>query len=63
MSTTTPADRRVSSRSAQVWAVRPGLRPLEVLILSAWCGLAGGLLEVGTTILRQEPHPDELGST
>ncbi len=27
------------------------LGPLDVLILSAWCGLAGGLLEVGTRIV------------
>ncbi len=31
--------------------VRPRLRPLDVLILSAWCGLAGGLLEVGARVV------------
>ena len=30
----------------------PGrLGPLDVLVLSAWCGLAGGLLEVGTSVV------------
>ena len=27
------------------------LSPLDVLVLSAWCGLAGGLLEVGTRVV------------
>ena len=46
MSTTTPADRRVSTKTVQATSVRSRLRPLDLLILSAWCGLAGGLLEV-----------------
>jgi arylsulfatase A-like enzyme len=50
MSTTTPAGRRVSTRPAHVREVRSGLRPLDVLILSAWSGLAGGLLEVGARV-------------
>jgi hypothetical protein len=29
-------------------ATRRGLGPLDVLVLSVWCGLAGGLLEVAT---------------
>ena len=29
-------------------ATRQRLGPLDVLVLSLWCGLAGGLLEVGT---------------
>ena len=32
-------------------AARPRISPLDVLVLSAWCGLAGGLLEVGTRVL------------
>jgi len=27
--------------------IEPRLRPLDILVLSAWCGLASGLLEVG----------------
>ena len=34
--------------SAPVRAIEPSLRPLDILLLSAWCGLASGLLEVGT---------------
>jgi len=33
------------------------LLPLEVLLLSAWCGLAGGLLEVGTRVLFRAVDP------
>ena len=32
-------------------ATRRSLGPLDVFVLSAWCGLAGGLLEVGTIAL------------
>jgi arylsulfatase A-like enzyme len=31
-------------------ATRRGLGPLDVLVLSVWCGLAGGLLEVATRV-------------
>ena len=45
------------SRSAQ----KPGslfrLGALDILALSAWCGLAGGLLEVGTRILCRAIDP------
>ena len=57
MSATTPADRCLSgSLLARPRANEPRLQPLDILILSAWCGLAGGLLEVwarivGTTYL------------
>jgi arylsulfatase A-like enzyme len=51
MSTTTPAERTASSRSVRARVVGPRLRPLDVLILSVWCGLAGGLLEVGARIV------------
>ena len=30
-----------------------GLGPMPLLLLSAWCGLTAGLLEVGATILRK----------
>jgi len=30
------------------------LGPLAILVLSAWCGLISGLLEVGTTVLRKQ---------
>ncbi len=32
-------------------ATQRRLGPLDVLVLSAWCGLAGGLLEVGTRVV------------
>ena len=52
MSATIPADRRLSATaSAPVRAIEPRLRPLDILVLSAWCGLAGGLLEVGARIV------------
>ena len=37
----------------------PGARlgPLDILVLSAWCGLAAGWLEVGTRVLCQGIHP------
>jgi arylsulfatase A-like enzyme len=61
MIATSPADRRTSSRSAQALTIRPGLRPLDVLILSAWCGLAGGLFEVGTLICVRNLIPTTRG--
>ena len=33
-------------------AKRPGL--MSLLLLSAWCGIAAGLLEVGTIVIRKE---------
>src|SRR5438046_3043103 len=55
----TPADRLAAAPgSARTLTARPGLGPLDVLVLSAWCGLAAGLLEVGTRILCRgiDPH-------
>ena len=37
---------------------RARLGPLDVLVLSAWCGLAAGWLEVGTRVLCRAIHPD-----
>ncbi len=52
MSATLPAERRLAATaSAPVRATEPRLGPLEILVLSAWCGLAGGLLEVGARIV------------
>ncbi len=46
MSATIPADRCLSANvSAPVRAIESGLRPLDIMVLSAWCGLASGLLE------------------
>ena len=66
MSTTTPADRTLSpARSVPARAAPARLRPLDILILSAWCGLAGGLLEVGARVVGktyfslQPAVPDE----
>ncbi len=52
MSVASPADRYITTTGpASVRAIRPRLRPLDILVLSAWCGLAGGLLEVGARIV------------
>src|SRR5262245_54358373 len=37
---------------------RRRLGPLEVLCLAAWCGLAGGLVEVGARILCRSFDPE-----
>jgi len=52
MSASRPADRLTSAleSSAGLEPVRR-LGPLDVLALSAWCGLAAGWLEVGTRVL------------
>ncbi|MFI5455378.1 MAG: sulfatase [Isosphaerales bacterium] len=42
----------VASPSRDLAANRLG--PLAILVLSAWCGLVSGLLEVGTTVLRKQ---------
>ncbi len=62
MSSTTPADRRASSPESAVGrAVAPRLRPLDLLLLSIWCGLAGGLLEVGVRICVRNIVPTTRG--
>ena len=52
MNTTNPADRVACALEPDP---RPApvrrLGPLDVLVLSAWCGLAAGWLEVGTRVL------------
>jgi arylsulfatase A-like enzyme len=58
VSITISADRsRSSSGSDLNLALRRRLGPLDVLVLSAWCGLAGGLLEVGTRVLSRYIDP------
>jgi arylsulfatase A-like enzyme len=37
----------------------PRLTSLEVLLLTAWCGLAGGLLEVGARVLCRALNPSQ----
>ncbi len=52
MSVTTSADRTMSpSRSVSDRPASPRLRAPDVLVLSLWCGLAGGLLEVGARVV------------
>jgi arylsulfatase A-like enzyme len=52
VSATTSADRTNSpSRSAADRWASPRLGPLDVLVFSLWCGLAGGLLEVGARVV------------
>jgi arylsulfatase A-like enzyme len=45
------------SRSARKLGSSMGLGALDILALSAWCGLAGGLLEVGTRVLVRSIDP------
>ena len=52
MSAMTAADPHFSATiSAPVGKFEPRLRPLDILVLSAWCGLASGLLEVAARIV------------
>jgi arylsulfatase A-like enzyme len=52
MTTTTRTELTVSSPgAAQAPATQGRLGPLDVLVLSLWCGLAAGLLEVGARVL------------
>ncbi|HZW33104.1 MAG TPA: sulfatase [Isosphaeraceae bacterium] len=58
MTTTTPADRVTSAPApAPALAVVRRLGPLDVLVFAAWCGLASGLLEVGTRVLSRSMDP------
>jgi hypothetical protein len=51
VSTGSTADRSMSSSaSAPELAPPRRLDPLDVLMLSVWCGLASGLLEVGSRV-------------
>jgi len=52
MNTTTPAD-GVTAAPGSLGSPAPPSRlgPLDMLALSAWCGLAAGLLEVGTRVV------------
>jgi arylsulfatase A-like enzyme len=58
VSTQTP-DVRIAPEAAPAQApeVPYRLRPRDVLVLSAWCGLAGGLLEVATRLLLKNFAP------
>jgi arylsulfatase A-like enzyme len=56
-STTYPDLTTSSRRSARSGKAPRWLGPLDVLFLSAWCGLAGGLLEVGTKVLCRNINP------
>jgi arylsulfatase A-like enzyme len=52
MSRTTGTEKNASSAgTAQSPAAQRHLGPLDVLVLSLWCGLAAGLLEVGARVL------------
>jgi hypothetical protein len=52
LSVAIPSDRRtLSTASTSFRATAPRLLPLEVVVLSICCGLASGLLEVGTRVV------------
>src|ERR1700722_12159724 len=58
MNRPTPVDQATSpSQSAQIKRSSRGPSALDVIVFSAWCGLAGGLLEVGTRILCRAIDP------
>ena len=67
LSATIPADRRRSTAASAplVRAIEPRLRPLDILVLSVWCGLASGPARgLGShcrhDLLRHQPAvPDE----
>jgi arylsulfatase A-like enzyme len=53
-----PADRSMSLSTSALTAPRERrLRPWDVIVLSAWCGLAGGLLEVAVRVLSRYIDP------
>ncbi len=55
--TTAPEPTAAAPRSARPRAGPRPLGPRDVLWLSAWCGLAGGLLEVGLKVLCRNISP------
>jgi len=58
MNTTTPADRLTfSPGTARTLAPLGRIGPRDVLVLSAWCGLAAGWLEVGARVLCRSIDP------
>src|SRR5262249_9080944 len=58
VSATTSGARMLSSTGpARNPKVRSRFRPLDLLVLSPWCGLAGGLLEVGTRVAVRHVGP------
>ena len=60
MSTTAPFNPTASSpRSVPFPPHDRRLGALDIVSLSAWCGLAGGLLEVGTQGLVPGDRPDQ----
>ncbi len=62
MSKTVSVDRiDSSSEPARNPAGSRRLGPLDVLMLAAWCGLAGGLLEVATTVCVRNLIPTDRG--
>jgi arylsulfatase A-like enzyme len=60
MNRTTAVDRTIIARES-VWKAERSSRlgALDLLLLSVWCGLAGGLLEVGTRILCRTINPTQ----
>jgi hypothetical protein len=47
-----PAYPRSQREQGSIMTTSRRLGPLDVLLLSAWCGLAGGWLEVGVRVPR-----------
>jgi arylsulfatase A-like enzyme len=59
MSTATRADRKATSPGSAPSVAPRRIGASDVLILAAWCGLAAGLLEVGTRILCRCINPTD----
>jgi arylsulfatase A-like enzyme len=58
MASKSSAQQPVSSRSAaRVSATKARLGPVDVLVLSAWCGVAAGLLEVAALVASKSLDP------
>ena len=54
-----PEQTRLSPGSTRARVVRQQMRGRDLLFLSAWCGLAAGLMEVGTKVLCRAIDPSQ----
>jgi arylsulfatase A-like enzyme len=57
--TSPPNHTLLSPEAARASAVRHRIRAVELLLLSAWCGLASGLLEVGARVICRAIDPTQ----
>ena len=57
--TSPPNDTLLSPDADRASAVRHRIRAVDLLLLSAWCGLASGLLEVGARVICRTIDPTQ----